>query len=127
MKKLVAVVLALVLVLSVQVAAWLSRSISSPTVQASSRLVLLNLQGRATLGTSLTICLPSNVAPDHRAVARVHKGVDAASATWVYDGVSSSPHPYYSNAVVGQVTLDFRGRLDNTASGLLEFHGNFQN
>lgn len=69
----------------------------------------------------------SNVAPDHRAVARVHKGVDAASATWVYDGVSSSPHPYYSNAVVDQVTLDFRGRLDNTASGLLEFHGNFQN
>ena len=69
----------------------------------------------------------SNVAPDHRAVARVHKGVDAASATWVYDGGSSSSHPYYSNAVVGQVTLDFRGRLDNTASGLLEFHGNFQN
>ena len=53
--------------------------------------------------------------------------LSVTSATWVYDGVSSSPHPYYSNAVINQATLDFRGRLDNTASGLLEFHGNFQN
>ena len=127
MKKLVAVVLALVLVLSVASAAM---AVPFHIVTDSTSIFKVGTAKFARKSNSWYVSYDlsaSNVAPDHRAVARVHKGVDAASATWVYEGVSSSPHPYYSNAVVDQVTLDFRGRLDNTASGLLEFHGNFQN
>ena len=67
----------------------------------------------------------SNLSATHRAVARVHKGSTAASATWVYSGPSSTVHPYTANCQGYQENLSFRGRLDNRDSGLLEFHGYF--
>lgn len=65
----------------------------------------------------------SNVTPTHRAVTRVHKGYDAISSTWVYEGQEYDRCPYKTNytGVVDGIT--FRGRLDNRDSGVLEFHG----
>lgn len=98
MKKLVAVVLALVLVLSVASAAM---AVPFHIVTDSTSIFKVGTAKFARKSNSWYVSYDlsaSNVAPDHRAVARVHKGVDAASATWVYDGVSSSSHPYYSKA-----------------------------
>lgn len=67
----------------------------------------------------------SNLSPTHRAVARVHKGTDVASATWVYSGPSAESHGYGVNYQGYKSGLSFRGRLDNRDSGLLEFHGYF--
>lgn len=128
MKKWVAVILALTLVLSV--ASIAMAAVSFHIVTDSTSIFQIGTAKFAKMQNTWYISYDmsaSNVAWDHRAVARVHKGTAAASATWVYDGISSNPHPYYSNAAVGSKTLDFRGRLDNTASGLLEFHGAFQN
>ncbi|MEG1092547.1 MAG: hypothetical protein RSE38_14515 [Acinetobacter sp.] len=64
----------------------------------------------------------SNIAADHRAVTRVHQGASVASATWVYSAYSDVPRGYISGYKTG---LTYRGRLDDRDSGLLEFHGVF--
>lgn len=65
----------------------------------------------------------SNVGPAHRAVTRVHQGVKAASATWVYSGANGTSHGYSSGIPTGAKGLTFRGRLDDRDSGTLQFHG----
>lgn len=68
----------------------------------------------------------SNISPTHRAVTRVHKGYDAASATWVYSGENPTARGYKVGIALSETGLTFRGRLDNRDSGLLEFHGTVQ-
>ncbi len=67
----------------------------------------------------------SNLSPTHRAVTRVHNGANAASATWVYSGPSTTHHPYKTNCQGVMFNLSYRGRLDNRDSGTLEFYGQF--
>ncbi len=67
----------------------------------------------------------SNLSPTHRAVTRVHNGANAASATWVYSGPSTTHHPYKTNCQGVMLNLSYRGRLDNRDSGTLEFYGQF--
>ncbi len=67
----------------------------------------------------------SNLSPTHRAVARVHHGFDAASATYVYSGPSTNQHGYNADCQGYMDGLSFRARLDNRDTGTLEFHGTF--
>ena len=65
----------------------------------------------------------SNLSPTHRAVTRVHQGVNPISATWVYSGPSETEHTHTYKENAGNAS--YRGRLDNRDSGTLEFHGYF--
>lgn len=65
----------------------------------------------------------SNLSPTHRAVTRIHQGVNPISATWVYSGPNETEHPHTYKDGAGVVS--YRGRLDNRDSGTLEFHGYF--
>lgn len=67
----------------------------------------------------------SNLSSTHRAVARVHHGYDAASATYVYSGPSTTVHGYNADCQGFMSGLSFRARLDNRDTGTLEFHGTF--
>lgn len=67
----------------------------------------------------------SNLSPTHRAVTRVHNGANAASATWVYSGPSTTNHPYKTNCQGVMYNLSYRGRLDDRDSGTLNFYGQF--
>lgn len=128
MKKITSLLLTLVLVLSIAGAALAaSRSFD---VSTSSTSVFATGASGITRTNNKNWCASisasrSNLSATHRAVARVHKGVDAASATWVYAGVDSTYHPYSAGISDRASGLSFRARLDNRDSGTLEFHGNF--
>ncbi|MEG2267522.1 MAG: hypothetical protein RSC68_24735 [Acinetobacter sp.] len=67
----------------------------------------------------------SNLSSTHRAVARVHKGSPAISATYVFTENTYNNYGYkqgYTGLVSG---ITFRSKLDDRDSGTLEFHGRF--
>ena len=65
----------------------------------------------------------SNLSSTHRAVVRIHEGANAISATWVYSGPNETERGYNAGKAGTVYNVSFRGRLDNRDSGLLEFHG----
>ena len=115
MKKIVALVLSLLLLLSLA-----SVAVASVPFHISTDSTTIFQVGTSQFqrnGTTWFLDVDmrtSNVSATHRAVTRVHHGVDAASATWVYSGPSGTSHPYISTYTSG---LTFRGRLDNRDSG----------
>ena len=125
MKKFIAAILVLTLVLAFASVAMAARTpFHIVTDSTSIYQVGTPLYTRVAQSWYLDIdTSTSNVAPDHRAVTRVHLGVNAASATWVYSGANGTSHGYNSNIGLNQEGLTFRGRLDNRDSGTLQFHG----
>lgn len=126
MKKFIALILALVLVLSMASFAFaepfdISTSSTSVYAIGCSYNKVYNSPGwYISISESR-----SNLSPTHRAVARCHNKADAISATWVYSGTNSSQHPYNTSAKAYISGATFRGRLDDRDSGTLEFHGTF--
>ncbi|MEG1983633.1 MAG: hypothetical protein RR037_07890 [Alistipes sp.] len=124
MKKFAALILTLIMMVSISSVA---SAVSFDIVTTSKDVYQVGTQIFSTNNYNWFINVnmgTSNIALDHRAVVRVHQGVNAASATWVYGAPNGASHPYISGYKDG---LTFRGRLDNRDSGLLEFHGTFYN
>ena len=124
MKKFIALVLAIAMLLSIASVA----SASSVNFNISTSITSVFQVGTIQFARDNTYwwldvdMRTSNVSDTHRAVTRVHCGVNAASAKWVYSGPNGTSHNYITGYDSG---LTFRGRLDDRDSGQLEFHGKF--
>lgn len=67
----------------------------------------------------------TGAASNKRVVARVHAGYDAASATWVYSGYSTTSHPYVDEYADGWAMVTLRARVDNRDQGPITISGTF--
>ena len=67
----------------------------------------------------------SNISPRLRAVVRVHRGTTAISATWVYSAASSEHHPYTADAQGTVTNVTLRVRLDSSDAGTMTLSGTF--
>ena len=62
---------------------------------------------------------------NQRVVARVHKGYDAVSSTWVYSNSSGVSHPYKVAYQGGGYQVALRGRVDDRDQGPIVVGGTF--
>lgn len=60
-----------------------------------------------------------------RVVARVHAGYDAASASWVFSGYSTTPHDYKPEYMYTSELITLRARIDTRDVGPITISGVF--